>query len=198
MSEPGVLVAILAAGASRRLGRPKQLVPIAGQPLLRRQCGVALSARIGPVLAILGCDADRYARVIADLPVEIRVNDEWQEGMAASLRRAVGVAIERRAALLVLACDQYRITPDDLRSLHDAWRRAPSSACVSRWDAYAGPPAIMPVECHDEVRQLRGDRGARAVLFDPRRPRPIEVANRHAAYDLDSPQDVAVAQSSTW
>src|SRR5258706_1307504 len=166
---PDLLVVILAAGASRRLGSAKQLVSIGGEPLLRRQCRCALRARVGRVLVILGCDADRHRRVIADLPVEVRVNDEWQEGIAATLRHAVGAAMVRGAASLVLPCDQYRITPNDLRTLHDTWRQTPSAACVSRWHDYAGPPAILPIECYDEVLGLRGDTGASVLLFDPER-----------------------------
>jgi CTP:molybdopterin cytidylyltransferase MocA len=193
---PDLVVVILAAGASRRLGSAKQLVSIGGEPLLRRQCRCALKARVGRVLVVLGCDADQHRRVIADLPVEVRVNDEWQEGIAATLRHAVGVAIVRRAASLILPCDQYRITPNDLRTLHDTWRLVSSAACVSRWRDYAGPPAILPVECYEDVLGLRGDTGARALLYNPQRPRPLEVANPRATYDLDSPQDLTIAQCS--
>src|SRR6266852_4665448 len=132
---PDLVVAVLAAGASRRLGRAKQLVPIGGEPLMRRQCRCALSARVGEVLAILGCDEAQHREVIVDLPVDVRVNDEWEEGLAATLRSAVRAAKERHAALLVLPCDQYRIMPDDLRTLYEHWRWAPSIACVSRWAA---------------------------------------------------------------
>lgn len=194
---PDLLVVILAAGASRRLGSAKQLVSIGGEPLLRRQCRCALSASVGRVLVVLGCDADRHRRVIADLPVEVCVNDQWQEGMAATLGRAVGVAIERRAASLILPCDLYRITPNDLRTLRDTWLLEPSAACVSRGQDYAGPPAILPIECYAEILNLRGDTGARALLYNPQRPRPLEVVNQRATYDLDSLHDMAIAQSST-
>jgi molybdenum cofactor cytidylyltransferase len=183
--------------SSRRLGRAKQLVSIGGEPLLRRQCRYALAARVGPVLVILGWDADQHRQVIADLPVDVRVNHERQEGIAATLRHAVAVASARRAASLVLSCDQYRITPDDLRTLHDAWRLSPSAACVSRWHDYSGPPAILQIECYDEVLALRGDTGARAVLCHPQRPHPVQITNQRATYDLDSPADMTIAQSSS-
>lgn len=194
---PDLLVVILAAGASRRLGSAKQLVSIGGEPLLRRQCRCALDARVGPVLVVLGCDADDHRRAIADLPVDVRVNEEWREGIAATLRHAVSVAIARRAALLVLPCDQYRVTPDDLRALRAIWHLSPSAACVSRWDDYTGPPAILPLEYYEDVSRLRGDAGARALLYDPRRAPPVEVPNPRAMYDLDIPDDMTIAQSST-
>jgi molybdenum cofactor cytidylyltransferase len=195
LSQSEVLVAILAAGASRRLGAAKQMVPIGGEALLRRQCRSAVSAGIGPVLAILGCNAETHARAIADLPVAVRTNLEWPEGMAASLRLAVDAATERHAACLILACDQYRITPPDLRTLHAAWRRAPRLPCISRWREYAGPPAILPIEYYDDIQRLRGNVGARALLRDPRRPAPMEVVNERAIYDLDCPEHIAIAQS---
>lgn len=79
---PELVAAELAAGASRRLGRAKQLMPIGGEPLLRRQCGRAPSARVGEVMPILGCDEAQHRDVIVDLPVDARVNDEWEEGLA--------------------------------------------------------------------------------------------------------------------
>src|ERR1700716_1366964 len=86
---PDLVVAVLAAGASRRLGRAKQLVPVGGEPLLRRQCRCALSARVGEVVAILGCDEAHHREVIVDLPVAVQVNDEWEEGLAGTLRAGV-------------------------------------------------------------------------------------------------------------
>ena len=115
--------------------------------------------------------------------------------MAASLRRAVLAArLSRAEGLLVLACDQYRITADDLCRLHRAWRDGGGAACVSRAGEHLGPPAVLPADRYDAVLGLRGDRGARPVLFDPRRPRPVEVVSPRAVFDLDYPRDVKVSR----
>src|SRR5689334_4089900 len=68
LPESRVFVAILASGASRRLGQPKQLVSLEGEPLLRRQCRIAVEARIGPVAVILGCHANECDQLIEGLP----------------------------------------------------------------------------------------------------------------------------------
>jgi molybdenum cofactor cytidylyltransferase len=195
MSLPRVVVAILAAGASRRLGRPKQLLPIGGEPLLRNQCRCALAADIGDVVAVLGCNAERHRRLIGDLPVELRFNGGWEEGLAASLRCAVRTARSRGAAVLIVPCDQYRVVPDDLRALRDTWLWSPERACVSRGD-YVGPPAIVPVGYHDHLLRLSGDVGARSVLYRSVWQQPGEVINPRAAYDLDCREDVRRAH--TW
>jgi molybdenum cofactor cytidylyltransferase len=147
------------------------------------------------VMAILGCDEARHREVIADLPVAVRVNHEWEEGLAATLRSAVRAAKQRQSALLVLPCDQYRIIAEDLWRLYDHWRSAPCIACASRWGRYSGPPAILPIHYHDDVLGLHGDTGARSLLYDSRRPSPDEIANPRAAFDLDSPEDMRTAEA---
>lgn len=195
MSPPSVVVAVLAAGASRRLGRPKQLVPIGGEPLLRRQCRCAVAAGIGDVVAVLGCNAEQCSRLIGDLPVEVRVNGRWAEGQAASLGCAVRAARSRGAALLVLPCDQYRVVSEDLRALYEMWLRWPDRACISRDGGYAGPPAILPIQYHDDLLGLRGDVGARAVLFPSPAAAPAEFCYPRASFDLDSPDDARIAEA---
>jgi molybdenum cofactor cytidylyltransferase len=192
-SAPDLVVAVLAAGASRRLGQPKQLVALDGEPLLRRQCRCALMAGVGNVTAILGCNADQHRLVIQDLPVEVRVSGHWAQGLAATLRCAVRAARLREAALLVLPCDLYRVTPDDLRALCDRWSRSPSRACVSSAGGYTGPPAILPVPYHERILSLRGDIGARALLFQPPWAGPEEVVNPRAPFDLDCADDLREA-----
>jgi molybdenum cofactor cytidylyltransferase len=149
------------------------------------------------VMAILGCDEARHREVIADLPVAVRVNHEWEEGLAATLRSAVRAAKQRQSALLVLPCDQYRIVPADLRTLYEHWRWAPSIACVSRWGDYAGPPAILPIHYYDDVLRLRGDIGARSLLYDHHRPCPDEIPNPRVVFDLDSPEEIRIANEWT-
>ncbi len=195
MPSPDLVVAVLAAGASRRLGRAKQLVSIGGEPLLRRQCRCALAARVGEVVVVLGCNATRHTAVISDLSVDVRVNEEWAEGLASTIRVAVRAAQRSRAALLVVACDQYRITPEDLRTLCRQWRLAPLKACVSRAGNYVGPPVILPNEYHDDILGLRGDVGARALIYQSPWPSPDEVVNPRAPFDLDSPEDVRIANA---
>jgi len=192
-----LLVAILAAGASRRLGQPKQLVMIDGETLLRRQCRMALEAQVGEIVVILGCHADRCGAAIADLPVSTRLNEDWSEGLSSSIRIATQAAIAANAAgLLILHGDQYRLTPDDLQKLHAAWSSFKRlSACRSRHEDYAGPPVILPSSCFNDVLNLQGDEGARRVLkaFAPNSL--VDVAIPHAVHDLDFPAQLLTANT---
>jgi molybdenum cofactor cytidylyltransferase len=188
-----LLIAILAAGASRRLGQPKQLVIVEGEPLIRRQCRVALESAVAPVAVVLGCHADACAATIADLPVTICVNHEWEEGLASSLREAVRAAVECGASgLLILHGDQYGVMAEDIKTLNRAWADAGgTTACRARHGDYAGPPAILPSVFFPRLLQVRGDEGARQVLSpSPGTPPPIDVPMPAAADDLDVPEQL--------
>lgn len=188
-----LLVAVLAAGASRRLGRPKQLVKIAGEPLVRRQCRIALDAALGPVVLVLGCHRELVDPTVADLRIERHFNAPWQEGMASSIRAAAEHARDHQAsALLLFHVDQYTLTTPDLVRVRDAWRQSPRHACLARDGEYLGPPAVLPASFFDRLLQLRGDIGARAVLAQE--PTITETPVLHASYDIDEPSDLARVQ----
>ena len=185
------MIALLAAGASRRLGVPKQLVVVDGLPLLRRQALVALAASIGPVVVIVGSQEQQCRQVIVDLPVEIRVNTQWAEGMASSLRKAtVSVQEHRVEGLMILPCDLPRLTTDDLRRVHRAWSDDCEMACLARFNGHLGPPAIIPARLFQRIGMLAGDVGARSIVTGPHESfREVDLPN--AAFDIDDPGDLA-------
>src|SRR5688500_14129886 len=178
-----LLIAILAAGASRRLGQPKQLVPLNGHSLIRHQCLTALHAPPAPVAVILGCHHERISLTISDLNIQLILNPGWQEGLASSVRAATRAAITLRAkALLLYHCDQYTITPQDLIRLHQSWISSPNTAHLSRDAAHLGPPAILPARLFPSMLTLKGDTGPRAILTNPD---ILEVPMPSASTDLD-------------
>lgn len=197
-AESRLLLAVLAAGASRRLGQPKQLVALGGEPLLRRQCRVALEAQIGTVTVILGCHSAECAATIVDLPVARHINERWAEGLGTSIRHAAEAAAAADVSgLLLLHVDQYRLTAADLQSLHVAWIASQGlSACVAIHGDEFGPPVIFPRRCFTELLQLNGDAGARSVLAKLRADalQCVEIPN--AIHDLDLPEQLTALPAS--
>jgi CTP:molybdopterin cytidylyltransferase MocA len=184
-----LLVAILAAGASRRLGRPKQLLDLNGETLVRRQCRTALDAAIGPVVVVLGCHHERVGAAVSDLAVQLVVNDEWEEGLAASVRAATRAAMATAAgAVLLYHCDQYAITPPDLIRLSEAWTSSPKTIFLSRDGDHIGPPAILPARLFLSMLTLKGDTGPRAILHEDRDVRKVPMPS--ASMDIDGPADL--------
>jgi molybdenum cofactor cytidylyltransferase len=188
-----LLMAVLAAGASRRLGQAKQLVRVDGESLLRRQCRVALEAGVGRVAAVLGCRAEECAAIVNDLPVEQLINEHWQQGLGGSIAVAARAASAAGAAgLLLMHVDQFRVSAADLNLLHQAWQDSGCECvCIAMDGEYVGPPVIIPNAMFGDLERLDGDIGAQRLIasLPPTRVRQVQIPT--AAHDLDLPSDLS-------
>lgn len=179
---------ILAAGASRRLGFPKQLVAIDGEPLLRRTALAVLATRPADAVVVLGHEAGRCAAVVADLPLRAVIAPDWQHGMGPSLRHGVAALDAGCTGVLVVLCDQPALEAAHLQALRSAWLASPQRAVASGYAGTVGVPALLPRDWLESAT-LDGDRGARAVL-QARRQEVIVVANEALARDVDTRGDL--------
>jgi CTP:molybdopterin cytidylyltransferase MocA len=185
---PAIGAAVLAAGASRRLGRPKQLVSVAGQPLVQRMAEVALQSGCQPVAVVLGAHAAEVGAAVARLPVVCLLNAEWADGMGSSVRVAAGWARGAAlGALMLVLVDQLRLSSghlDALRAASDQGQRIAASA----YQGVLGVPAIFPRRFFPALQALKGDSGARQLL---RGDLPIAAVSWPAGmYDLDRMADL--------
>ena len=169
---------VLAAGASRRLGRAKQTVEIGGETLLERAVRVAVEARLEPVVVVV-----REEEVGKSLRgCEVVVNQLADEGMAASIRCGVARAIELGVSgVVVMACDQVALRAEHLVSLCGELDRVTGSGYAGK----AGIPAYFPAAVFGELMELRGDVGARELLRGA-----AAVVDEGLALDVDTEADV--------
>lgn len=193
MSEAGsdpIAAVILAAGASRRLGQPKQLIEFAGEGLLRRTARIALASGCAPVFVVLGFEADRMRPELDGLPVQTLTNPEWMEGMGSSLRCGVAAAQQSGAkGVLLMVCDQPGLTADHLRVLLKRHRETGSAIVSSEYGGRSGVPAVFGESMFSELLQVRGDQGARGVI-DRHRSQTQSLPWPEGEVDLDSPEQL--------
>lgn len=184
---------VLAAGASTRLGQPKQLVEHGGERLLDRAIRVAHQAGAEPVFVVLGAYYEQMIAALESNPYEPRIliNKAWASGMASSLR--LGAASAERAGvddLLVLGCDQPAVTPDHLRRLVSASKR--EHVVASYYHSRRGMPVLFPDFSFHALQELHGDAGARGLLQDDA---VLTVGLPGGEFDLDTPDDLVALQS---
>lgn len=177
---------VLAAGSSSRLGVPKQLVRRDGRPLVARAAELARRACGGAVTVVTGAQHDEVTDALANLDVRAAYNPRWREGMGASLRHGAAMIESQADALLVMLVDQPLLEESDLQRLVDAWRNEPDRVAAAEYAGTLGVPAIFPRRCIAQLKELRGDSGARAIIA--RELAVTRVAMENAAFDLDTPE----------
>jgi CTP:molybdopterin cytidylyltransferase MocA len=180
---------LLAAGASTRLGRAKQLIEIDGEPLLRRIARALLATLPHELVVVLGHDAARMNAAIDGLPLRCVVAADHASGMSASLRAGIAGLDRHCDGALVALTDQPALNVMHLLVLRDAWRDARERAVASAYAGVIGVPALLPRRWFAQVGTLRGDVGARELLR-AREHEVIAVAAPALARDLDTPADL--------
>ena len=184
-----VAAVLLAAGASTRLGSPKQLVHIQGESLLRRTVGTLNATRAAEVFVVLGFHAPDMQAEIAGLSARVLVNPLWREGIASSIRRAIASLPAEAEAALFVVCDQPRLTAGHLDALIDAFAHGAKGPVASGYGDSAGVPALFPRALFPELLLLTGDRGAKSVLTTHGGDL-ITIAWPDGAFDVDSAPDI--------
>lgn len=181
---------LLAAGGSSRLGRPKQLVEIDGEPLVRRQARLLLALEPACVVVVTGAAREEVEAALAGLDVRFAHHPGWEGGMGTSIAKGIRLMPERVRGALLLLVDQYRLEAADLGRLIDAWSADPLAVALAGWDGERGPPTLFPRSLFERLSRLRGDSGARPVLRKFK-GRQITVDMPHAALDVDVAEDLA-------
>lgn len=183
---------LLAAGASSRMGRPKQLLEWRGRPMVRHAAEQALASRLSGLVVVTGAEASaaRAALVGLDGPVQTVENPDYAAGQAGSLRAGLAALPGSTAAALVLLVDQPLVTAALIDRLLDAYEANRSClAVVPTYQGRRGNPVLLAAPLFAELATLAGDVGARAVL-DRHAPRIcwLTVDDPAVVTDVDTPE----------
>ncbi len=178
-----IAAVVLAAGLARRMGRQKLLLQLQGKPVVRWSAE-HVARHVEDTVIVTGPDDTAIRQALGDLTVRFAVNPRPQDGQGTSIAAGVAALKPWTTAALIALGDQPRMPDVVVPALLDAFRRSGKAIVAPLYRGVQGTPVVFSSEIFTELRALRGDAGARAVVkADPERVEAV-------AFDLAMPPDV--------
>jgi molybdenum cofactor cytidylyltransferase len=176
---------VLAAGASTRMGRSKQLAELAGRPLLEHALAALAAAPLDEVVVALGAGADEVVERVELHGATPLLVEGWAAGMGHVLASALA-RLSEPAAVVVCLGDQPLVGPGVVARLVEAWRHGAGPVVAASYRGRLGNPKLFDRAVLAHLRRLRGDTGARDLLAaHPEWVTPVEVGTLGSDADVD-------------
>jgi molybdenum cofactor cytidylyltransferase len=185
---------LLAAGTSSRFGeRNKLLATHDGDAIVRHAAQTLLDAGLGPVVVVVGHEAERVMAALDGLDVVFVTNEAYASGQASSVRAGVRAVLEEAppvdAAVIALG-DMPFVSPDTVETLVDAYAAEVGDALAAAYDGVRGNPVLFDHRFFDDLAGVSGDVGGKQILLESGASACIEVADPGVRRDVDEPTDL--------
>jgi molybdenum cofactor cytidylyltransferase len=191
-----VVLIVLAAGRSSRMGRAKQLEVVDGEPMVVRATQTALATVAGGVVVVTGAYAPAVTVTLAPIleaagdRLRLVHNAAWATGQASSVRTAVMALPPHCQAALFLPTDQPFVPVVLLNELIDTWQQGAVLVAPALDGQPRGAPAIFDRTLWPDLLALAGDTGARPLLQRYRAQLITIPAEAAWLRDIDTPADL--------
>ena len=190
-----IVAAILSAGESSRMGRPKALLPIDGVGFIEKIVTALRLTRIARIMVVLGHNAAEMRQRISDLQVDLVINPDYKQGQSTSLAAAIrsieaGNDAERVDGILVHLVDHPYINADLVNLMIERFYETKKLIVVPRYQDRRGHPVIFSKALFGELLAAPLDRGAKAVVH-AHRDDTLEIDTNYegAIIDIDTPEE---------
>lgn len=192
-----VAATVLAAGSAERMGRPKQLLSVGGQPMVRRVTEAVCGSGLAQVIVVVGAHAEKVEAALDGLPVELVQNQAWREGMSTSLRIGIGALRPDMGAVLVVLADQPALTSGLLRRLVERYRDTRAAIVAPFYRGQRGNPVLFDRSLFSALLAVEGDRGARQIIqhYEEQMER-VACDDPAVVQDVDTLEDYEAATGS--
>lgn len=155
---------VLAAGGSRRLGRPKQLLELDGRPLATHAASRALDSRCDEVIVVTGADGQAVEQALDGYAVRVVRNPRWEEGQGTSLAAGVAACGDDVDAAVILLADQPGIPVELIDRVIDAYRDEDAGIAMAEYGNQRGHPVLFARRFFPELLLLDADVGGRDII----------------------------------
>jgi len=191
MNSSTVGLIILAAGASTRMGTPKQLLDYQGSSLIRHITDSAIASVCQPIMIVLGAYAERIQPELNDLPIQVVKNHQWREGMSSSIQAGLKALLMENSnleAIAIALCDQPFVFSHTLNRLVEAYHSTDKPIIASEYAGTLGVPVLFHSTLFPELLALKTTEGAKKLIHK-HYPDVLKIPFAKGVIDIDTPKD---------
>ncbi|GAA4087198.1 nucleotidyltransferase family protein [Mucilaginibacter panaciglaebae] len=181
---------ILAAGASNRLGFPKQTLLYKGKTLIEHAIEVGLKSKCQSVTIVLGANVDSIETGIKHYPVNIIQNNNWADGMASSIKAGIEVLKENPDTenVVIMLCDQPFVNRALIDSMLYKQQETGKKIVACAYNDTLGVPVLFNKSFFTELLMLQGKEGAKKIINN-HPDDVVAVSFEKGAIDIDTLND---------
>lgn len=190
MTQEVISAILLAAGESRRMGELKQLLLFRGKPFVVCCVENLLAARLAEIIVVTGHRSAEVAAVLADYPVKIAVNNDYQLGMGSSVKCGIGAARQDATAFLLALADQPQLSTPLINRVITAYEDAHPLIAIPRFGDRNGHPIIFSSQLREAALAAEPETGLKPVLH-ANRPQTlfVRMEDNLILTDFDTPEE---------
>ncbi|MDF5721192.1 MAG: nucleotidyltransferase family protein [Rhizonema sp. PD37] len=189
--KPSIAIMILAAGASTRMGKPKQLLLYQGRTLVQYITEVAIASVCEPVLVVLGAYAQQIRPLLNQLPITVVENLHWACGMSTSINSGIlllNSLPQKIEAVVIVLCDQPFLSSQIINQLVNAYYLTKKPIIACQYADTIGVPALFSQVFFSELATLKQSSGAKKVINNNLN-QVFSVPFPQGNIDIDTPND---------
>lgn len=161
-------IIILAAGASSRMGMPKQLLMIEGKTLIKRVSDLAMNTSCHPIVVVLGANKNELRSELDKMPITIIDNPKWEDGVSSSIKMGlVGAYMTQKDidAVIFLTVDMPFVSVSLINKMLIEANQNPDSQVVAcNYEKQSGIPVLFKRSLFNDLLELKGDEGAKKIV----------------------------------
>ncbi|MCF6352636.1 MAG: nucleotidyltransferase family protein [Cyclobacteriaceae bacterium] len=162
---PNIAIIILAAGASTRMGEPKQLLTWGNTTLLNHTIEQAVNSKSDAVYIVLGANYTAIKKSIIRKQATILYFKNWQEGMGSSIAYGVqNLPPSKFDGILIMLADQPQIDSLFFNKLINEFKKGSKPIIATKYEEKVGVPAIFNASFFNQLTQLEGEKGGKLLL----------------------------------
>jgi len=157
---------LLAAGESKRMGKPKQLMPLGQSTIVEQTINNLLDSTLDELIVVVGNRAEEIIRAIANKPIKIAVNQNYQQGMSSSIIAGLHMINHQAQAVMLILGDQPFIASSTINKLISEFHSHDKGIAIPIYKGRRGHPVIFSMRYKEELLKVKGDIGGKQIIKD--------------------------------